>query len=70
MARVAFIAAALALLVAGPALAGQPVELRPQLEASGPITLATLFDNAGAADRAPSSARMTPRRAEDWRVID
>jgi flagella basal body P-ring formation protein FlgA len=49
MARVAFIAAALALLVAGPAFAGQPVELRSELEASGPITLATLFDNAGAA---------------------
>jgi flagella basal body P-ring formation protein FlgA len=49
VARVAFIAAALALLLAGPASAGQAVELRPQLEASGPITLATLFDNAGGA---------------------
>jgi flagella basal body P-ring formation protein FlgA len=49
MPRVAFIGIALALLAAGPALAGQPVELRPQLDASGPITLGVLFDNAGAA---------------------
>ena len=49
MARAAFIAGALALLTAGPAFAGQPVELRPQLNAAGPITLGVLFDNAGAA---------------------
>jgi flagella basal body P-ring formation protein FlgA len=49
MARVALIAAALALLTAVPAFAGQTVELRPQLDAAGPITLGALFDNAGAA---------------------
>jgi flagella basal body P-ring formation protein FlgA len=49
MARLAFIAVALAVLAAGPVLAGQPVELRPQPQASGPITLGAVFDNAGAA---------------------
>ena len=49
MRALAVIGVALALAWAGPALAGQPVELRDQVEASGAITLADLFDNAGPA---------------------
>jgi flagella basal body P-ring formation protein FlgA len=49
MARLALIGVALVLFAAGPALAGQPVALRPQFAVSGPITLGDLFDNAGAA---------------------
>jgi len=37
------------LLIAGPALAGQPVELKAGAAASGPITLGDLFDGAGPA---------------------
>lgn len=36
-------------LAATPALAGQPVALRPDTAASGPITLGDLFEGAGAA---------------------
>ena len=43
----AMLAAALAL--AQPALAGQPVSLRDQTQAAGPITLGDLFDNIGSA---------------------
>jgi flagella basal body P-ring formation protein FlgA len=43
----AMLAAALAW--AQPALAGQPVSLRDQTQASGPITLGDLFDNTGPA---------------------
>jgi len=39
----------LALSWAAPALAGQPVSLRAQVAASGPITLGDLFDNSGPA---------------------
>jgi flagella basal body P-ring formation protein FlgA len=39
----------LALCWAAPALAGQPVALRPQVTASGPITLGDLFDHSGEA---------------------
>ncbi|HEX4198132.1 MAG TPA: flagellar basal body P-ring formation chaperone FlgA [Caulobacteraceae bacterium] len=39
----------LALALAAPARAGQPVSLRDQVSASGSITLGDLFDNAGAA---------------------
>jgi flagella basal body P-ring formation protein FlgA len=49
MARLGLIGLALALLAAGPAFAGQPVELRHELEAAGPITLGGLFENAGPA---------------------
>jgi flagellar basal body P-ring formation protein FlgA len=49
MARITVIGAALALAWASPALAGQPVELRGQVAASGPITLGDLFDSAGPA---------------------
>ena len=44
-----FIGVVLALSWAAPALAGQPVSLRAQVAASGPITLADLFDNSGPA---------------------
>jgi flagellar basal body P-ring formation protein FlgA len=44
-----FIAVALALIWAMPALAGQPVSLRGQVSASGAITLGDLFDNSGQA---------------------
>lgn len=48
-----FIGITLTLIVAGlcaaPALAGQPVSLRAQVSASGPITLGDLFDNSGQA---------------------
>jgi flagella basal body P-ring formation protein FlgA len=40
---------ATALAWAQPALAGQPVSLRDQTQASGPITLGDLFDNSGPA---------------------
>jgi flagella basal body P-ring formation protein FlgA len=43
------IGVALALAWAAPALAGQPVALRDQVQASGAITLGDLFDNAGPA---------------------
>ncbi|HLI67684.1 MAG TPA: flagellar basal body P-ring formation chaperone FlgA [Caulobacteraceae bacterium] len=49
MGRRAVIGVALALIWAGRAFAGQPVELRPQPTANGPIRLGDLFDNAGAA---------------------
>ena len=44
-----FIGVVLALMWAAPALAGQPVSLRGQVSASGPITLGDLFDNSGQA---------------------
>src|ERR1019366_19514 len=44
-----FIGVVLALMWAAPALAGQPVSLRGQVSASGPITLGNLFDNSGQA---------------------
>jgi flagellar basal body P-ring formation protein FlgA len=44
-----FIGVVLALMWAAPALAGQPVSLRGQVSASGPITLGDLFDNSGPA---------------------
>jgi flagella basal body P-ring formation protein FlgA len=47
------IGVALALILSGvwatPSLAGQPVSLRGQVSATGPITLADLFDNSGQA---------------------
>ena len=39
----------IALAWAAPAMAGQPVSLRGQVSASGPITLGDLFDNTGSA---------------------
>src|ERR1019366_845516 len=44
-----FIGVVLALMWAAPALAGQPVSLRGQVSASGPITLGDLFDSSGQA---------------------
>jgi flagella basal body P-ring formation protein FlgA len=43
------LALAAVLLIATPALAGQPVSLRTEAFASGPVTLADVFDGAGRA---------------------
>ncbi|HEY9233440.1 MAG TPA: flagella basal body P-ring formation protein FlgA, partial [Phenylobacterium sp.] len=49
---------ALAALIATPAAAGQPVTLKPDpVDADGLITLADLFDGAGAAGKVAVAAR-------------
>lgn len=49
---------ALSLLVAGPALAGQPVTLKLDVtDADGLVTLGDLFDGAGAAAKVPVATR-------------
>lgn len=51
-------ALAASLLVAGPALAGQPVTLKTDAtDADGVVTLGDLFDGAGAAAKVPVAAR-------------
>jgi flagella basal body P-ring formation protein FlgA len=51
-------ALALSLLVAGPALAGQPVTLKADAtDADGLVTLGDLFDGAGAASKVPVATR-------------
>lgn len=58
MARSLTIAAALAAFAA-PALAGQPVSLRPEvLDADGRVTLGDLFEGAGSAADTPVAARV------------
>jgi flagella basal body P-ring formation protein FlgA len=46
-----------ALAVAGPAFAGQPVNLRPDVASADVVTLGDLFEGAGAAARVPIANR-------------
>jgi flagella basal body P-ring formation protein FlgA len=56
--RVLLIAAALAAMAASPAFAGRPVTLKADTaNANGVVTLADLFDGAGAAGTAPVAVR-------------
>jgi len=50
---------ALALVIAGPALAGQAVTLKMDIAASGPITLGDLFEGAGPAGKTVVAAPVT-----------
>ena len=62
--RILLLAAALAALAA-PAFAAQPVSLKAQVFATGPVTLGDLFDNAGRA----SGVTLGPAVAEGGSVV-
>ena len=57
-------------LVAGPALAGQPVTLKADtVDADGVVTLSDLFDGAGAAGRTPVANRSASTLVLDARAV-